>query len=290
MRRRVISCLASDGVSLNGYINEVNSKKDKVLIQIHGMTSNCFKYREQVITETVESINVDSICFNTRGSEIAKYIKYNDGNKKIGGTAFEDVEESYFDIEGVIKYALELGYTSIYLQGHSLGSTKIVYTYNKMRENSHKFLKYIKGIILLSLVDIPDMINTYTKREFLRYAEEKENKNEGLELMPSESFIHPISVKTFLRYIKYNKNIDFAQYTQEDNEFVVLNSIEIPLFMRWGNDNEMIKRDAKELVEFMRKKIKNNRKNIDYIDGANHSYNGKENVLAEQIKGFLENN
>ena len=26
--------------------------------------------------------------------------------------------------------------------------------------------------------------------------------------MPKEAFIHPISVKTFLRYAKYNKDID----------------------------------------------------------------------------------
>jgi len=77
---------------------------------------------------------------------------------------------------------------------------------------------------------------------------------------------------------------------QEDNEFKILNSIDVPIFMRWGNNNEMIKKNAKELVEFMRKKIKNNRKDIDYIDGANHSYDDKENVLAEQIKKFLENN
>lgn len=112
-----------DGVILNGYINKEKIKTEQVLIQIHGMTSNCFKKREKVISRNVEKLGIDSICFNTRGSDIVKYIKYKDGKKTLGGTAYEDIEESYYDILGAIGYALQLGYKNIYLQGHSLGAT-----------------------------------------------------------------------------------------------------------------------------------------------------------------------
>ena len=57
--------------------------------------------------------------------------------------------------------------------------------------------------------------------------------------------------------------------------------------MRWGNCNEFIKQDAKDLAEFMNEKIKNPNKDIWYIDGANHSYSGNEEELAEQIMKFL---
>ena len=60
--------------------------------------------------------------------------------------------------------------------------------------------------------------------------------------------------------------------------------------MRWGNDNEMIKQDAKDLVEFMNNKIKNERKDIGYIDGANHSYSDREEELGEQIRNFIVKN
>lgn len=288
METKIIKFYATDGIVLNGYINKANSNSKKVLIQIHGMTSNCFKNRDEVISKRINEINIDTISFNTRGSEIVKYIQYKNGDKKLGGMAFEDVEESYFDIAGAMKYAIELGYTDIYLQGHSLGATKIVYTHQKMRESNDELLQYIKGIILLSLVDIPGICKEYSKIEFLKYAEEKEKNRDVMELMPIESFLHPVSVKTFLRYVKYNKNIDFAPYDLEDNEFEILNQIEVPLFMRWGNIKELIKRDAQNQVEFIKKKIKNNIKDIEYIDGADHSYHGKEEILAEQIKLFLE--
>lgn len=287
MSTEIVNFYAIDGAILNGYINKCKIDTNKVLIEVHGMTSNCFKKRERVIAERIEKLDIDTICFNTRGSDIIKYIKYRDGKKALAGTAYEEIEESYYDILGTIKYALELGYTEIYLQGHSLGATKIVYTYSKMQKENNEFLKYIKKIILLSLVDIPDMFNTYSETDAIKYAEDKERRNEILDLMPEGSFIHPISVKTFLKYIKYNEQINFAQYSKEDYNFETLNKINIPLFMRWGDNHEFIKKDVKEHIEFMKLKIKNNKKDIGYIEGANHTYSEKESLLAEEISSFL---
>ncbi len=286
MSERIIEFHALDGVKINGYLMSSNNKS--VLIEIHGMSSNCFKKREKVIAKTLNNIGIDAICIDTRGSEIVKYIKYNDVRKELAGTAYEDVEESYYDLMGAIRYALSLGYKDIYLQGHSLGATKVVYTYTKMKEKQVEELKNIKGIILLSLVDIPDMFKTYFSKKYLSYAEEKEKNGQVLELMPHDTFIHPISVKTYLKYAKYNSKINFAQYSNENYDFDTLNKIDVPLFMRWGNDNELIRKSAQEQVELMRRVIKKKDVDINFIDGANHSYNGKETELANDIATFLK--
>ena len=288
MSAEVIEFEATDGVSLNGYISKCGVNTEKILIEIHGMGSNCFKKREKIISEEVKKINIDTICFNTRGSDIIRYIKYRDERRELAGTAYEDIEESYYDITGAIEYAAKLGYKEIYLQGHSLGASKVVYTFNKLKNENSKLLKKISGIILLSLVDLPDSISEDVTEEMIKYAEEKEQKNEILDLMPKDTFIHPISVKTFLRYVKYNQNIDFARYSDENDDFEVLNKIDVPLFMRWGNINEEIKKDAEVLVNFMRKKIKNPKQDIGHIDGGDHSYSDKEDVLAKEIVEFLK--
>jgi len=289
MSTELIEFYAEDGAILNGFINRGETRTEQVLIQIHGMTSNCFKNREKIISKNVERIGIDSICFNTRGSDIVKYIKYQDGKKKLGGTAYEDVEESYYDIIGAIKYALQLGYQKIYLQGHSLGATKIVYTYNKMKRNNDINLEYVNAIILLSLVDIPYMFSKFSTQELLEYALRKEEENNMLEMMPSNSFLHPMSVKTFLRYTKYNKEIDFAKFSEENYDFKELNCINIPLFIRWGNNKELIEREANDQVNFINSKIKNEMKDINFIDGADHSFRDKEEVLADEIYAFFNN-
>ena len=288
MKCDLINFLADDGIKLDGYIKKCDEKTDKVLITIHGMTSNCFKKRDKVIANYIENLGIDTIGFNNRGSDIVRYIRNQDNEKFLAGMAYEDIEESHHDIIGAIKYAMQLGYKSIYLCGHSLGCSKIVYTYNKMKEENDFCIQAVKGIILLSLVDLPNLFVKYTPKEFFKYANKKEEEGKIMELMPEKAFFHPISVKTFLRYYKYNENINFAPYGDENNSFEILNNIDVPLFMRWGNVKEIIEREASEQVEFMNSKIKNEKKDIGYIDGANHSFEDKEEILASEICSFLE--
>ena len=290
----LINFMATDGVNLEGILYKASSNiSEKIILSVHGMTSNCFKKRDIEIAKKANEKGIDYFAFNNRGSEIVKYIeKETEGQpaKELAGTAYEDVLEGYEDIVGAIIKLKELGYKNIYLQGHSLGCTKIVYTYNELINNDEtEILENIKGVILLSLVDIPMALKVYLRdnfKQYLDYAEKLEHENKICEMMPRESFIHPISVKSFLRYARDNKDIDFANYGK-DNELEKLNNIQVPLFMRWGNDNEMIIQQADELSTMVNNIITNENKNIDYIDGANHSYTGKEKELAEQIVEFV---
>ncbi len=293
MNTEIINFKATDGFENDGYI--INSNSKKVIISIHGMSSDCFKERDRFISRKALKNGFAYFAFNNRGSELVKYIRKTIDGKQIkllGGTTYEEPLESYYDIKGAILKAIELGYEEIYLQGHSLGTTKIIYTYNKLKNENSELLKHIKGIILLSLVDIPRTLKIFLNTNYdiiLKYAEEKESKNELLDLMPNGSFIHPISVKTFLRYAKNNKEINFAQYSNKEYNFDELNNIEVPLFMRWGNSNEMIEQDAEVLVELLNRKIINKNKDINFVDGADHGYTGKEEVLSTEIIDFLNN-
>ena len=153
-----IDFLATDGLKLNGLLYESNQKTDKVILSVHGMSSNCLKNREDILSKCMNQNNIDYFCFNNRGSELVRYIKKDINGEKeklLGGTTYEDVLEGYEDIVGAILKLRELGYKEIYLQGHSLGCTKIVYTYNELKEEEENdILDSIKGIILLSLIDI----------------------------------------------------------------------------------------------------------------------------------------
>ncbi len=288
-----IDFLATDGVILNGLLYEGKERTQDVLLAIHGMSSNCFKKRDQVVANRANENNIDYFCFNNRGSELVKYISKDIEGKKekiIAGTSYEDVLESYEDIVGAILKLKELGYQNIYLLGHSLGCTKIVYTYSELKEEeSQDLLQNIKGIFLLSLIDIPKAIEVYLGENFENYLElaiKKHEEGKDMELMPKDAFIHPISVKTFLRYSKNNQEIDFASYG-EDEQLKKLNDITVPLFMRWGNKKEMILQEAGNLTSMLNNIITNPKKDIAYIDGADHSYTGKEEILAEQIIEFI---
>ena len=290
----LVDFLATDGVLNNGYL--VNSGSKKIVIATHGMSSNCFKEREKTISKKLNENGIDFFVYNSRGSELVKYVKKTDSQGKeikfLGGTSYEDPKEGYYDILGAIKEMVNRGYEEIYLQGHSLGSTKVLYTYNKLKDENSDYLKFVKGIILLSLVDIPRVLKIYLKErydEVVSLAKDMKESGRELELMKSGSFIHPISVKSFLCYSIDSEEIDFARYSDNEYNFDKLNNVDVPLFMRWGNNNEMIEQPADELISSLNSKVNNKFKNINYIDGADHGYTKKEDILAKEIVDFLKN-
>ena len=85
-----------------------------------------------------------------------------------------------------------------------------------------------------------------------------------------------------------NDKINFARYSEKDYNFDKLNNIKVPLFMRWGNVNELISQEAGEIVELLNRKIENQFKDINYIMGANHNYTGKEKELSNDIVNFIK--
>ena len=60
--------------------------------------------------------------------------------------------------------------------------------------------------------------------------------------------------------------------------------------MRWGTVFEMIEQPASELAQMLNKKITNSKKDIGYIEGANHGYSQKEQIVADEMLSFLNKN
>lgn len=291
MKEEIVISKALDGVELTGILFSETEKKKKVVVSIHGMATNCIKTREIEIAKKVTEIGMDYYTFNNRGHDLVNYIQKGTGRGNLGGTTYEEISECYEDIVGAMKNLINKGYEEFYLMGHSLGSTKLVYTYHQLQEkNENEYLARIRGIILLSLIDIPMAISIYLGENYpamLTYAKNQERENNGTILMPEQAFIHPISVKTFLRYTRDKQDIDFAQYSNELYSFDELNAIKTPLFMRWGTVRELIAQKPDQLVKQLTDKISNSSLDINFIEGADHSYTGKEEQLASEIQNFL---
>lgn len=298
MKAELIKFRATDGTKLNGFICNYENR-DTIIISTHGMGSNCFKEREFAISNLIEGTNISLLSYNNRGTEILSKMKKKIGETSesyIGGSANENPCEGYYDIKGAIELALNLGYKQIYLQGHSLGSTKTVYTYNRLLDEKYEHINKIKGIILLSLVDIPNGlkevlgIDAIKENELNEQSEKLIAKGKGNHLMAEDVFFQPLSANTYKKLCVDNEEINFARYSDKDYKYEKLNSIKVPIFMRWGNNRELISQSAEDLVKMLKEKINNSNLDIGYIDGADHSFHGFETTLATEIVKFVNDN
>lgn len=279
-----------DNLNLIGLLHtpEKNKDIDTVFISVHGITSNCLKYREDVLAKILTQAGIAYFTFNNRGHDIINtYDKITDNAMHFYGSGAENIYDAYYDIKGAILEMQKLGYTKIILEGHSMGCTKIVYTYNKLLKNKEKdILENIIGVALLSMVDIPTAIKKILDKDYKRvinYLQLLRKRGKGDNLVILDNTFPPITPNTILNYVENNDDIDFANFGDRRSAFKEINNIKVPLFMRWGNINELIFQSAPELVEFMKKKITKKDKDINYIKGANHNYTGKEKELGNAI-------
>lgn len=284
-----------DNLNLIGLLHTPKKKTETVLISVHGITSNCLKRRDDILAQKCTDLGIAYFCFNNRGHEIiCNYGRIEDNDMHFYGSGAENIYDSYFDIKGAMIEMQKRGYKKIILQGHSMGCTKVVYTYNEfLNNNETTMLDAITGIVLLSMVDIPTALKQVLGKDYkkiISYFELLKKRGKGDKLVVLDASTPPVMPNTILQYAEDNKKIDFAKFGDNRTTFKELNNIKMPLFMRWGNINELIFQNADELVQNLNAKIKNKNKDISYIAGANHNYTGKEEELGEQIVEFIKKN
>jgi len=107
-----------DELPLYGVHLKAESAKT-VLITIHGTASNFYEneFMEDV-SESAIGKGFSVLLANDRGSDVLQ-------NYPPKGMALEHFEDCVKDIDAWIKFALDSGYESVILQGHSLGTEKI---------------------------------------------------------------------------------------------------------------------------------------------------------------------
>lgn len=283
-----IRIVTEDGVELFGLLHLPKEDTKQVVIAVHGYSSNCFTKRDDIFAEELNKNNIAYFSFNNRGTEYCVKLRKSINNKEevvLGGSAYEDILESHYDIKSAVDFIHSLGFEEIHLLGHSMGCTKIVYFYNKLKPTN------IKSISLLSMTDIVGIQHSFLKDKYQYYldiAMQKLQNGEDNNFMPKESFIHPIGVKTYLRYFKDNAQLNFIQY-DNNYEFKALKDIDVPMCMRFGTVNETLAQPSQEIVELLKTKLADKRLDIGIIEGSNHSYAGKEEKVINKIINFIRN-
>jgi len=142
MKYPIVKTVTSDQIELFGFLAEAGGEKDAILIHIHGTSSSfyCEEYA-RLFAEEFPALGVATLFTNNRGSHVMEAWQNT-------GAALEMFEDCLLDIDAWVRLAIEDGYRRIFLQGHSLGTEKIVYSMNR-----GKFTEKVVAVILLGVSD-----------------------------------------------------------------------------------------------------------------------------------------
>jgi pimeloyl-ACP methyl ester carboxylesterase len=273
---------ASDEVALQGWLN--NEASSTVVIHIHGMSSNGYEDRFiDYLRNTYSQIGISLFSIDTRGRSIISDFRQGDGFKR-GGSAFEIFGESLYDIQGAIDHVRSLGKTTVILQGHSLGASKVVnYLIQKPDEA-------IVAVILLAPTDMVGWARGQTDhQQYLVKAKQLAAQGKGFEFVDTNAWINktPLSAQTYPTISEAGAGIDI--YGDREGG-PLLGRIQQPSLIVYGDKDIGITFIDGSMDAWLSRisPFKNPNTTISVIPEAGHTFDGLEEKLADTVRAFAK--
>ncbi len=287
MNQELIRPYSTDGIQLPGLLYTPDVPTNKIVVHIHGMSGNFY---EDEFNDNLARVYTNNgyafLPFNNRGMNYITEM-HKENEFVIKGSSYEFFEDCVLDVEGIVNWVKERGYNHIVLEGHSYGCNKAVYYYTQKQDEC------VKRIVLLAPCDIPKEVENYTGKEYqtcISKAKELIENGKEEELIDFCVFANgKISAKTFYMDLLYNRTCDFFRYREREGKSAILNKIEIPVFIPFGDKDEcVLTQPIEEVIDYLQNNLKNCE--IKVIKDADHAYTGKYDELEKVIDTYLKEN
>lgn len=279
---------STDGIELDSILFKPIKPTKKIIIHVHGKEGHFLQ--NHFVTTMGNAYPLHGyafLSFNNRGHDyMADLIKKTSTGFiwEQGGSIFDILEDSVFDIQGIIDYVRNLGFTEIILQGHSLGPHKICYYL--VNTPTHKISK----IILLTTADVHYQFDVSIPDwpKYSLVAKRMIDDGKGRDLMPVRLWSNcPISAATFWNYTHPYNNCFIFNGTHPEKEYKNFNKVTLPILIV-NPENDVatgIKQD--QAIELLKKNSISKQLKTHIIRNAVHNFMSKEDELVETILEWL---
>ena len=286
MNQELVRINSTDGIEQPGIFYTPAVPTNKIVIHVHGLNGNFYENRFlDPLAKAYTDKGYAFLTFNNRGRDFISELHQNDGYAIIGGS-YERFRDCLLDIDGVVNWVKDKGYTEIILEGHSYGCNKVLYYYNHRKDTS------LKKIVLLAPCDIPSETQKFLgEEEYARVKAEATKlvaENNERELMDYSVMANgKIAAGTFYYDFLPDGENDFLRYRDgADAKSEVLNNIDIPVSIIFGDEDKCV---LTEPIDEIKNYLTNNLSdcNIQIIAGTGHSYRNKFDELVRAIQNNL---
>lgn len=269
----LIHIQASDGIELAGAVIRPTSAEVKPfpIVWIHGFTGRFYEPHALRIGRRLAERGYVFVIGNNRGDNFGTILRVRaSGEERMGGAAWEILEESPADLDAWITYAVGLGFERVILLGHSLGGMKAIYYLATRPDRRVAGLINASGPVWRFIGPAKESVELQTE------AERMVREGRGLELMlpfPRQTVsAQTIVGGTHFREVLFGLNgrppavalLDCPMLTILGSEESWLG---VPADLEW------VKRTARAAP----------RVDTRYIEGADHVYTGHETEVADVI-------
>ena len=291
MKKAIVSihkAYSTDGIELDAVLYEPAKKTKRIIIHVHGKEGHFVQnHFVHVLGEQFAQNGYSFLTFNNRGHDyMADLLKRTSTGYtwEQGGSMFDILENCVLDIQGIIDYVINLGYSEIILQGHSLGPHKISYYLSQILNH------FVSQVIFLTTADVHYQFDSSVPEweKYSLFAKKMIDEGKGKDLMPIRLWSNcPVSAATFWNYTNPHNNCFVFNGTHPDKDFKNFNKINVPILIV-NPENDVA--SGIQADKFM-KLLKKNSISRDFegyvLKNAVHNFLSKEEDLAQVILNWL---
>ena len=281
----IVEIETPDNLPLFGLYNKINKSKT-ILINVHGTASNFYEnYFMVTLAESLEKEGISTLSTNNRGASVMQVYPH-------AGAAIENFEGCVLDIDAWIDYVLSQGYKNIILQGHSLGTEKVVYYMNKGKNT-----KKVNAIILLSPADsygytTEQCLNKKELGELFEEAKMLVSRGDKEVFLRKKWLCHgnvlPKGAGSFLNFFNQNSELSKVFPLRQGKNLKMYQNIKVPILIAIGDQEEYTVIPVKEALVVLKKE--NSLSKCFQLENCNHDFEGREEELSKIIIDFLKEN
>ena len=267
-----------DGVEHDGVVMRPTGEANgTVIVWMHGFTGHFSEPHQIRIGRYLAERGYTFVSGDNRGKHFGANIGEWEGPFRIGGAYWELVSESWLDIKAWLDYAEKtLAPQRLVLAGHSYGAYKVT-QYQGERQDSR----------LAGLISASGPVRPPSKRpelgEALALAKPMVAAGRGLELLPFGSTGRPGSLSAQTVVDRGETLVDVYGMESDDSP---LSKIRCPFLAILGTSEPAT--GSPEDLETIKKNARSSSfADTAVIEGANHLYHHREEVVAKAIYEWL---
>jgi pimeloyl-ACP methyl ester carboxylesterase len=268
-----------DGIEHDGVvIRPSGPPTGTVVVWMHGFTGHFSEPHQIRIGRYLAERGHLFISGDNRGKHYGANLGEWEGPFRIGGAWWELVSESWIDIKSWLDYAAStFAPRRLVLAGHSYGAVKVTW-YQGERQDSR-----LAGLISASGPVRPPSQRPELGGEALAIAKKLVAEGRGVELLPFGSTGRPGSLSAQTVVDRASSLVDTYGMASDDSP---LSKIRCPFLAILGTKEPAI--GAPEDLDTLKRNARSSeRADTALIEGANHLYHGREEVVAQAIYEWL---
>lgn len=286
---QIVQATTSDGLHLNGLLSVPTKTSKKIIIHIHGMGgSPLLNSYYLAMHEQYPEAGFAFLATENRGTGVITFFGSEEGGKLIGN-ALERFEDCVLDIQAWIDFAKKEGFDEIWLQSHSLGTSKVAFYLSEKRDEK------IAGTIFLSPSDMIGLVHDKEGMKdhhvMLPKAKSLVKEGKGEQLIGHKLWgEYSLSADTYLNFFDEGAKTAIFNFGDESLGWEIVKSISVPVLAMTGTKDDGIVpvMDAHSAMKKLEKELVHSpRIKTIVFENAQHGFEGFEAKLVQEVIRFV---